>query len=103
VETGNVSPLPSTTTTGSNFTNRQSSAQMGRGKSGPITYSTDGVFGTSAAFEGLAALAILITASFALIRIRINRDAARKCFYWLYGVMAVLIMYNVPPIPASPV
>lgn len=76
---------------------------MARTKGRPIRVTTDGVFTTSAVIEGLAALAIGITAVCALIRISINRrDAARRGFYWIHAVMAVLLRYGCATSP-SPV
>jgi len=63
-------------------------------KASRVNWSTEGVFGTSAVFEGLAALAIGITFVCAIFRIKIKGDAARKCFLWLYGAMVTVFMYG---------
>jgi hypothetical protein len=64
---------------------------MGRG--GRISWNPEDGFGASAALEGLAALAIGITAVCALVRIKTKGDAARRCFPWLFATMGVCLVY----------
>lgn len=63
------------------------------GKGSKISWNPEEAFGASAVLEGLAALAIAIAFICALVRIRINGDAARKCFLWLFAALVLAFMY----------
>ncbi|KAK4446476.1 hypothetical protein QBC34DRAFT_469384 [Podospora aff. communis PSN243] len=62
------------------------------GKGSRINWSPEDAFGASAGLEGLAALAMTITAICALVRVKIKGDAARRCFFWMFGTMGICLV-----------
>jgi hypothetical protein len=66
---------------------------MARSKGAYTSVSADLVFGASAGIEGIAALAVAIIGIYALFRITVLGDVARKCFWWFYAALVFTFLY----------